>query len=66
MPNHRNVYISLATSVSKTGKFQLTPLVYYIVFKLILMNKMSENRKDRAKQEVLLLARDRKWDFGDR
>ena len=28
MPNHRNVYISLATSVSKTGKFQLTPLVY--------------------------------------
>ena len=28
MPNHRNVYISLATSMSKTGKFQLTPLVY--------------------------------------
>ena len=27
MPNHRNVYISLATSMSKTGKFQLTPLV---------------------------------------
>ena len=30
MPNHRNVYISLATSMSKTGKFQLTPLVYPI------------------------------------
>ena len=29
MPNHRNVYISLATSMSKTGKFQLTPLVYW-------------------------------------
>ena len=28
MPNHRNVYISLATSMSKTGKFQLTPLVF--------------------------------------
>ena len=27
MPNHRNVYISLATSMSKTGKFQLTHLV---------------------------------------
>ena len=27
MPNHRNVYISLASSMSKTGKFQLTPLV---------------------------------------
>ena len=27
MPNHRNVYISLVTSMSKTGKFQLTPLV---------------------------------------
>ena len=27
MPNHRNVYISLATSMSKTGKFQLTSLV---------------------------------------
>ena len=27
MPNHINVYISLATSMSKTGKFQLTPLV---------------------------------------
>ena len=27
MPNHRHVYISLATSMSKTGKFQLTPLV---------------------------------------
>ena len=25
MPNHRNAYISLATSMSKTGKFQLTP-----------------------------------------
>ena len=32
MPNHRNVYISLATSMSKTGKFQLTPLVHLIVF----------------------------------
>ena len=30
MPNHRNVYISLATSMSKTGKFQLTPLVCII------------------------------------
>ena len=28
MPNHRNLYISLATSMSKTGKFQLTPLVF--------------------------------------
>ena len=27
MPNHRNLYISLAASMSKTGKFQLTPLV---------------------------------------
>ena len=27
MPNHRNVYIFVATSMSKTGKFQLTPLV---------------------------------------
>ena len=27
MPDHRNVYISLAASMSKTGKFQLTPLV---------------------------------------
>ena len=27
MPNHRNIYISLAASMSKTGKFQLTPLV---------------------------------------
>ena len=27
MPNHGNVYISLATSMSKTGKFQLTALV---------------------------------------
>ena len=26
MPNHRNIYIALATSMSKTGKFQLTPL----------------------------------------
>ena len=29
MPNHRNVYISLAKSMSKTGKFQLTPLVIF-------------------------------------
>ena len=28
MPNHRNVYISVATSMSKTGKFQLTPLIH--------------------------------------
>ena len=27
MTNYRNVYISLATSMSKTGKFQVTPLV---------------------------------------
>ena len=27
MPNHRNVYVSPATSMSKTSKFQLTPLV---------------------------------------
>ena len=27
VPNHRNVYIPLATSISKTGKFQLTHLV---------------------------------------
>ena len=32
MPNHRNVYISLATSMSKTGKFQLTPLVHHLTF----------------------------------
>ena len=34
MPNHRNVYISLATSMSKTGKFQLTLLVisYYYYY----------------------------------
>ena len=31
MPNHRNVYISLATSMSETGQFQLTPLVNNII-----------------------------------
>ena len=34
MPNHRNVYISLATSVTKTGKFQLTPLVHPQYYKI--------------------------------
>ena len=32
MPNHRNVYMSLATSMSKTGKFQLTPLISDCLF----------------------------------
>ena len=32
MPNHRNVYITLTTTISKTGKFQLTPLVQYNLF----------------------------------
>ena len=31
MPNHRNVYISLATSMSKNGKFQLKPLVKSLI-----------------------------------
>ena len=30
MPNHRNVYISLTASMSKTGKFQLRPLVFTV------------------------------------
>ena len=32
VPNQRNRYIPLATSISKTGKFQLTPLVYQFFF----------------------------------
>ena len=42
MPNHRNVYISLATSMSKAGKFQLTPLVYWIDEKVNLV-KLEEH-----------------------
>ena len=42
MPNHRNVYISLATSMSKTGKFQLTPLVHKILKNLIVKKGLNE------------------------
>ena len=49
MPNHRNVYISLATSMSKTGKFQLTPLVTIKGLRQIIQkrtSKVSQNIKD--------------------
>ena len=63
MPNHRNVYISLATSMSKTGKFQLTPLVLRNITSVLLKNSVNsvmekfvtKRRKEREKAAILQL-----------